>query len=195
MNITLEQRNAQKLYNILDIANQNAQNRDIYFYLKNYVKTMLNRFKISNQDHEILSGHVQAITTELANSHWDIRKFDITKYDKFLNDFYTKVNFNKIDTNFMFKCKDLLEVSPNRNDLYKRRMAFFDKKLPKISPGTNNNIMQNNIINNNINSNTANQILLILLQISMIALIKIITLIQIILMIWLIIVIMKKKLY
>ena len=43
---------------------------------------MLNRFKISNQDHEILSGHVQAITTELANSHWDIRKFDITKYDK-----------------------------------------------------------------------------------------------------------------
>ena len=34
MNITLEQRNAQKLYNYINVANQNVQNKDIYFYMK-----------------------------------------------------------------------------------------------------------------------------------------------------------------
>ena len=155
MSISLEQRNAQKLYNILNVANQNLQNRDIYFYLKYYVKTMINHLKLSNQDYEQLIGHVKAIATELINSHWDIRKFDQNKYDKFLNDFYTKVNFQKIDTDFMFKCKDLLEVSQNKNDLYRRRMAFFDKKLPKISQMTNNNV--NNFNNVNVNVNNANQ--------------------------------------
>ena len=51
----------------------------------------------------------------------------------------------------MFKCKDILEVSPNKNDLYRRRMEFFDKKLPKISP-SNNNQFNNNFQNNNFNN-------------------------------------------
>ena len=50
MNITLEQRNAQKLFNILNVANQNVQNRDIYFYLKNYVRTMISQLKLSHND-------------------------------------------------------------------------------------------------------------------------------------------------
>ena len=155
MSITLEQRNAQKLFNLLNFANQNAQNRDIYFYIKYYIKTMINHLKLSNQDYEQLIEHVKAFTNELTTSNWDIRKFDPNKYDKFLNDFYTKVNFQKIDTDFMFKCKDLLEVSQNKNDLYRRRIAFFDKKLPKIVPMAKNNI--NNYNNINMNANSGNQ--------------------------------------
>ena len=83
MNITLEQRNIKKLYNYIEVANQNVQNRDIYFYLKYYVKTMINQMKIPKQDYEILSGHMNAFANELASSHWEIRQFDPKKYDKF----------------------------------------------------------------------------------------------------------------
>ena len=164
MNITLEQRNAQKLFNLLNVANENIQDRDIYFYLKYYVKTMLNQYKLYPKDQEILLGHINAFSNELISSQWDINKFDPNKYDKFLQDFYKKVDFRKIDTEFMFKCKDILDVSPVKNDLYKRRMAFFDKKLPKISPGNilfkaqiqNNNLNNNFHNNNNINANQGN---------------------------------------
>jgi hypothetical protein len=157
MNITIEERNAQKLFNLLNVANLNVQNRDIYCYLKNYVKTTINSFKLSPKDREILIGHINAFNNELSQSPWDIRQFDPNKYDAFLNDFYKKVNFNKIDVQFMFKCKDILEVSPVKNDLYRRRMEFLDKKLPKISPGTNNVLnktqMQNNNTSINMNKN------------------------------------------
>ena len=163
MNITIEQRNAQKLYNYINVANQYVQNRDIYFYLKYYVKTMINQMKLPSNDYEILMGHVNAFSNELAQSHWEYRQFDPKKYDKFLNDFYTPIDFRKIDTEFMFKCKDLLEISPVKNDLYRRRMEFFDKKLPKISQFNNNlnkTHQQNYNFNNNYNNNktsTANQ--------------------------------------
>ena len=150
MNITLEQRNAQKLFNLINVANLNNNNKDIYFYLKNYVKIMISQLKLNRNDYEILMGHVNAITNEIISAHWDIRKFDPSKYDKFLNDFYSKVDFRIIDTDFMFKCKDMLEVSPNKNDLYRRRMEFFNKKLPKILP-SNNNLKQTQMQNNNVN--------------------------------------------
>ena len=163
MNITLEQRNAQKLYNLLNVANENVQNRDVYYYLKYYVKTMINQYKLYPKDQEILLGHITAISNELSSSQWDINQFDPKKYDLFLNEFYKKVDFRKIDTEFMFKCKDILDVSPVKNDLYRRRMEFFNKKLPKITPGNlllktqmqNNNLNTNNF-NNNFNNNINN---------------------------------------
>jgi hypothetical protein len=111
---------------------------------------MISQLKLNKNDYEILMGHVNAITNEIVSAHWDIRKFDPSKYDKFLNDFYSKVDFRIIDTDFMFKCKDMLEVSPNKNDLYRRRMEFFNKKLPKILP-SNNNLKQTQMQNNNVN--------------------------------------------
>jgi hypothetical protein len=145
MNITIEKRNAQKLFNLLNVANSNVQNKDIYFYLKYYVKTMVNQMPLSKEDYEVLIGHVHAFSNELSVAKWELRQFDPKKYDKFLNDFYTKVDFKKADTELMFKCKDILEVSPNKNDLYRRRMEFLDKKLPKISSSSN---FQNNNFNN-----------------------------------------------
>ena len=146
MNITLEQRNAQKLYNYINVANQNVQNRDIYFFIKYAVKTLLNQIKLTKQDHDAITNLINPFLRELSSSNWQLKNFDPKLYDKFLHDFYNKVNFNAIDTTFMFKCKDLLEISPVKNDLYKRRMEYFAKKLPKIPFG-----------NNNINNNYGNQ--------------------------------------
>ena len=95
---------------------------------------MINQNKLYQKYQEILLGHINAISNELSSSQWDINQFDPQKYDQFLNDFYKKVDFRKIDTDFMFKCKDILDVSPAKNYLYRRRMEFFNKKLPKISP-------------------------------------------------------------
>lgn len=155
MNITLEQRNAQKLYNYINVANQNIQNRDIYFYLKYGVKTMLNQIKLTKQDHDAITNLINPFLRELSTSKWELKNFDPNLYDKFLHDFYSGVNFNTIDTTFMFKCKDLLEISPVKNDLYKRRMEYFAKKLPKILP-SNNNINNNYGNKNNFNSPSIN---------------------------------------
>lgn len=144
--MSIEQRNAQKLYNLINIANINNKNRDIYFFIKCNVKVLLNKIKISSKDLEILSGHMTAFTTELKTSKWDLGHFDAKKYEKFLNDFFDKVDFRKVDTEFMFKCRDLLEISPIKNVLYTKRMEFFDKKLPKI--GTEIESQNNNNINN-----------------------------------------------
>ena len=146
-NITIEQRNAQKLNNLLNIANLNVKNKDIYFFLKCNVKVLLNKLQLSPKDSEILSGHVSAFSNELTSSKWDLRKFDPKKYQKFLDDLFNKIDFRKVDTEFMFKCKDLLEISPIKDELYKKRIEFFDKKLPKIG---NNIVIPNN---NNNNSN------------------------------------------
>ena len=156
-NITIEQRNAQKLNNLLNIANLNIKNKDIYFFLKCNVKVLLNKLQLAPKDLEILSGHVSAFSNELTSSKWDLRKFDPKKYQKFLDDLFNKIDFRKVDTEFMFKCKDLLEISPVKNDLYRRRMEFFDKKLPKISQFNNNlnkTHQQNYNFNNNYNNNT-----------------------------------------
>jgi hypothetical protein len=142
MNITLEQRNSQKLYNLINVANQNIQNKDIYFFIKYAVKTLLNQIKLTKQDHDAITNLINPFLRELFSSNWQLKNFDPKLYDKFLHDFYNKVNFNTIDTNFMFKCRDLLEISPVKNDLYKRRMEYFAKKLPKI-------LIDNNNINNN----------------------------------------------
>ena len=145
--ITLEQRNAQKLNNLLNMANLNLKNKDIYYFLKFNVKVLFTKLALSQQDSEILAGHVTAISAELSTSKWDLRQFDPKKYQKFLNDLFNKIDFRKVDTNFMFKCRYLLEISPIKDDLYKRRMEFFDKKLPKVG----SNIVAQNINNNNNN--------------------------------------------
>ena len=157
MNITLEQRNAQKLYNYINVANQNVQNKDIYFYMKYAAKTLLNQIKLTKQDHDAITNLINPFLRELSSSKWEIKNFDPKLYDKFLHDFYNKVNFNTIDTTFMFKCRDLLEISPVKNDLYKRRMEYFAKKLPKI-PFGNNNINNNYGNQNNFNTPSTNTI-------------------------------------
>jgi len=157
MNITLEQRNAQKLYNYINVANQNVQNKDIYFYMKYAAKTLLNQIKLTKQDHDAITNLINPFLRELSSSKWEIKNFDPKLYDKFLHDFYNKVNFNTIDTTFMFKCRDLLEISPVKNDLYKRRMEYFAKKLPKIPLG-NNNINNNYGNQNNFNTPSTNTI-------------------------------------
>ena len=130
------------------MANLNIKNKDIYYFLKYNVKILFPKLSLSLQDSEILSGHVNAINSELSNSKWDIKQFDPQKYQKFLNDLFNKIDFRKVDNNFMFKCRDLLEISPIKDDLYKRRLEFFDKKLPKIG----NNVMNQNNTNNAFNN-------------------------------------------
>ena len=77
--ITLEQRNAQKLNNLLNMANLNLKNKDIYYFLKCNVKVLFTKLALSQQDSEILAGHVTAISAELSTSKWDLRQFDPKK--------------------------------------------------------------------------------------------------------------------
>ena len=159
--MTWEQRNAQKLNNLLNMANINVKNRDIYFFLKYNAKIIFNKVILSPKDSEIISGHISAFTAELSSSKWDLKQFDPKKYKKFLDDLFSKIDFRKVDNNFMYKCRDLLEISPIKDDLYKKQMNFFDKKLPKIGGNTsseNNNMTPTTLINtakfvNNIKKN------------------------------------------
>ena len=154
--MSIEQRNAQKLYNYFNIANLNLKNRDIYFFLKCNIKVRLNKIPLPEKDLEILNGHMSAFSSEMKAAKWDLGKFDSKKYDKFLNDLFSKIDFRNVDANFMFKCRDLLEISPIKNDLYKKRMDFFDKKLPKIGIDNNTGTVNQNNTNTTNNTNQIN---------------------------------------
>ncbi len=131
-----QQRNAQKLYNYLFLANQFRHIKDIYFYLKYCISIKINDLDLSKDDERKLNAQVTLYTQELNREKWDIHKMDPRVYDKFLNDYLNKINFNKVDQDTLYKCRDFLEI-----DLYHRRMEFFNKRLP---PESNNNINLNN---------------------------------------------------
>jgi hypothetical protein len=151
----VEKRNAQKLKNYINVANSNVHNKDIYYFLKINAKRMFHSLKLFPQDYEEISGHISAFAQELAVSKWDINLMNPKRYEDFLNEFYKNVNFNDIDAEFMLECKDLLEISPLKNDLYKRRMDYFNKFLPiKMkgpNPPTTNTQNKNNIIKQKTN--------------------------------------------
>ena len=145
--LTQEQRNAQKLYNYIGIAN-NIKNMslNVYFFLKNYAFNKAINMKLPQSENKKINDLMNHFYNELRNSGWDSRKMSLNEYNSFLEYFYSTMDFNTIDLNNLFLCRDLLEVIP-LDDLGKQRMEYFNKKIEKFK--TENNDNHENQNNNN----------------------------------------------
>lgn len=161
MNIkSQEQRNYLKIFNLLNFANQNKNNKDIYFYIKYIILIEIDELRFSPEEKNKLINHSNNIKTEIQNDNWDITKFDPRRYSQVISDYLNKMDFRKVDTNTLYKCKDLLEIDIIKNDLYNRRIDFFTKRLPTKFEDNNFIINQDKVYNygkNNINQNNMNQ--------------------------------------
>ena len=145
--LTQEQRNAQQLYNYIGVAN-NIKNMslNVYFFLKNYAFNKAINMKLPQSENKKINDLMNHFYNELRNSGWDSRKMSLNEYNSFLEYFYSTMDFNTIDLNNLFLCRDLLEVIP-LDDLGKQRMEYFNKKIEKFK--TENNDNHENQNNNN----------------------------------------------
>ena len=149
--LTQEQRNAQQLYNYIGVAN-NIKNMslNVYFFLKNYAFNKAINMKLPQSENKKINDLMNHFYNELRNSGWDSRKMSLNEYNSFLEYFYSTMDFNTIDLNNLFLCRDLLEVIP-LDDLGKQRMEYFNKKIEKFKK--ENNDKNDNKYNNNENKN------------------------------------------
>ena len=162
--LTQEQRNAQQLYNYIGVAN-NIKNMslNVYFFLKNYAFNKAINMKLPQSENKKINDLMNHFYNELRNSGWDSRKMSLNEYNSFLEYFYSTMDFNTIDLNNLFLCRDLLEVIP-LDDLGKQRMEYFNKKIEKFKTENNdnhenqnnNNTSQKDNKNKNQNNNNKN---------------------------------------
>ena len=157
MNIkTIEKRNFLKIFNHLNFANQNKNNKDIYYYIKYIVTLEIDDLQFAPEDKNKLITHRDSIKNEILNAGFDISKFDPTKYSQLVSDYLNKLDFRKVDTDNMYKCKDLLEIDVIKNDLYNKRMDFFNKRLPPTFQNSYNPITYERVFNPNNSQNNNN---------------------------------------
>ena len=144
--LTEEERNAQQLYNYIGVANNfKKMSLNIYFFLKNYAFNKAMNIKLSPKDNKKINDLMKYFYEELRKSGWDSKKMSIKEYQSFLEYFYSKMDFNNIDLNHLFICKDLLQVIP-LDDLGKQRIEYFNKKIE----GFKNRKKSDNVNNQNI---------------------------------------------
>ena len=143
-----EERNAQQLYNYIGVANKfKKMSLNIYFFLKNYAFNKAMNIKLSPKDNKKINDLMKYFYEELRKSGWDSKKMSIKEYQSFLEYFYSKMDFNNIDLNHLFICKDLLQVIP-LDDLGKQRIEYFNKKIE----GFKNRKKSDNVNNQNLNN-------------------------------------------
>ena len=157
MNIkTVGKRNFLKIFNHLNFANQNKNNRDIYNYIRYIITLEIEDLQFDPEDKGKLLMHKDTIKNEIINEKFDISKFDPSRYSQLLNEYFNKMDFRKVDTDTMYKCKDLLEIDVIKNDLYNRRLDFFNKRLPPTFQNIYNPITYERVFNPNQNNNNSN---------------------------------------
>ena len=155
--LTQEQRNAQQLFNYIGVANSIKDKYiNIYFFLKNYAFNKAFKLKLPPSDEKKIFQFMKYFNDELKKSNWDIKNINLNEYQKFLDYFYSTINFENIDLNTLFLCRDLQEII-SLDEVGKKRMIYFDKKLEKFKNEINENQIQNKENQNESNINKQNQ--------------------------------------
>ena len=155
--LTQEQGNAQKLFNYIGVANSIKDKYiNIYYFLKYYAFSKSLKLKLPPSDEKKIIQFMKFFNEELKNAKWDIKHFKSIQYQQFLENFYSKKNFQNINLNDLLLCRDLLEIIP-LDELGKKRMKYFDKILEKFQKDINRSQIQNKENQNESNINKHNK--------------------------------------
>ena len=134
-------------YNIFTKYNQFAdfyrQSRpNIYFFLKDcgfqYIYK-INNNRFPTQDSQNMFNGFQA---EMSQAQWQRNKISKMEYSQFLEEFFKKVDFNKVDLESCEIMKILTEnnkVFGNVDNLTNQRIDYFNKKIQKLQSTPNMN--------------------------------------------------------
>ena len=92
--LTQEQRNAQKLFNYIGVANSIKDKYiNVYYFLKNYAFSKSLKLKLPPPDEKKIIQFMKFFNEELKNAKWDIKHFKSIEYQQFLENFYSKKIF------------------------------------------------------------------------------------------------------
>ena len=145
-----------KFNDLINFSNNCKGNTKIYMFLKDCAfRSVFNFFQSGNvnpQDKQNIQNLYSQFQTEVSQFNWNFKLMTLNEYQAFLNDFYSKFDFNNADLNILFLAKELTEnlcFFGNYDDLAQRRLSFFTLKINE-QMNKNQNFQQFN--NNNMNN-------------------------------------------
>ena len=150
-----------KFNDLINISNNYKSNYKIYMFLKDCafrsIFTDFQKGNLSEQEKQYVQNNYSQFQIEVGQYNWTFNSMTLNEYQQFLNEFYSKINFNIADLNTIILSKELTEnlsFFGNYDDLTKRRLEFFTRK---INEEMKKNIPQYNYQQQNYSNNNMNQ--------------------------------------
>ena len=150
-----------KFNDLMSAANNSKGNLKIYMFLKDCafrsIFTVFQSGNLSEQEKQYVQNNYSQFQIEVGQYNWTFNSMTLNEYQQFLNEFYSKINFNIADLNTIILSKELTEnisFFGNYDDLTKRRLEFF---TGKINEEMKKNIPQYNYQQQNYSNNNMNQ--------------------------------------
>jgi hypothetical protein len=150
-----------KFNDLINISNNYKSNYKIYMFLKDCafrsIFTVFQSGNLSEQEKQYVQNNYSQFQIEVGQYNWTFNSMTLNEYQQFLNEFYSKINFNIADLNTIILSKELTEnlsFFGNYDDLTQRRLEFFTRK---INEEMKKNIPQYNYQQQNYSNNNMNQ--------------------------------------
>ena len=150
-----------KFNDLINISNNYKSNYKIYMFLKDCafrsIFTVFQSGNLSEQEKQYVQNNYSQFQIEVGQYNWTFNSMTLNEYQQFLNEFYSKINFNIADLNTIILSKELTEnlsFFGNYYDLTQRRLEFFTRK---INEEMKKNIPQYNYQQQNYSNNNMNQ--------------------------------------
>ena len=150
-----------KFNDLINISNNYKSNYKIYMFLKDCafrsIFTVFQSGNLSEQEKQYVQNNYSQFQIEVGQYNWTFNSMTLNEYQQFLNEFYSKINFNIADLNIIILSKELTEnlsFFGNYDDLTQRRLEFF---TIKINEEMKKNIPQYNYQQQNYSNNNMNQ--------------------------------------
>jgi hypothetical protein len=146
----------QKFNDLINYSNNCKGNIKLYMFLKDCAfRSVFNVFQNGNlnqQDKQNIQNLYSQFQSEVGQFNWNFKLMTLNEYQAFLNDFYSKFDFNNVDLNILLLAKELTEnlsFFGNYDDLAQRRLSFFTSKI-------NEQMNKNKNINCNLGGGNTN---------------------------------------
>ena len=130
-------KNTKQFYRYITFAKKIAQYVPEMYYFITYSATnkalnlMMNK-GIEPKEEKKMNEIIQAFLGQLSKSGWDIRYMNKSKYDMFLEQHYSTIDWNKADLETLRLCNDLLDLLTTfgkLDQLAQQRKEYFNKKI------------------------------------------------------------------
>ena len=152
-----------KFNDLINAANNFKSNLKVYMFLKDCAFRSIFNFFQSGQLSEPEKQNIQNLYGQFQNEinqyNWNINIMSLNEYQQFLNEFYSRYNFDTADINILIMAKELtenLQIFGNYDDVTRKRLDYFSNKIKSLSYNNMQNMQTSGGMNNyNMQSSTA----------------------------------------
>ena len=128
-----------KFNDLMNAANNFKGNLKVYMFLKDCAfRSIFNFFQngqLTQSEKQNIQNLYGQFQNEINQYNWKISIMPLNEYQQFLNEFYSKNNFESADINTLIMAKELTEnlsIFGNYDDVTKRRLDYFSNKIKSM---------------------------------------------------------------